>query len=206
MIHLPRRKLWSVLVLAALIAAPALAAAQSASATQGPILFAGSSTIELWNLDESFPGLKTINKGVGGSQFSDSLRWEERDVIAYKPRIVVVYSGDNDIATGATPQEVAARFEQFATKLHTALPRTRLVVISVKPSILRWALVDKMRAANTLIKAYVAQHDYIEYVDIDPLMVGSDGKPRRELFVADGLHMTPEGYKIWNAAVLPHLK
>jgi len=205
-IHLPRRKLWSVLVLAALIAAPALAAAQSASATQGPILFAGSSTIELWNLDESFPGLKTINKGVGGSQFSDSLRWEERDVIAYKPRIVVVYSGDNDIATGATPQEVAARFEQFATKLHTALPRTRLVVISVKPSILRWALVDKMRAANTLIKAYVAQHDYIEYVDIDPLMVGSDGKPRRELFVADGLHMTPEGYKIWNAAVLPHLK
>lgn len=206
MIRLPRRKFWSVLVLAALIAAPALAAAQSASATQGPILFAGSSTIELWNLDESFPGLKTINKGVGGSQFSDSLRWEDRDVIAYKPRIVVVYSGDNDIAAGATPQEVAARFEQFAAKLHTALPRTKLVVISVKPSILRWALVDKMRQANTLIKAYAGKQDYIDYVDIDPLMLGSDGKPRRELYVSDGLHLTPEGYKIWNAAVLPHLK
>lgn len=206
MICLPRGKLWPVLILAALIATPTPAAAQSAPVSQDQILFVGSSTIELWNLDESFPGLKTINKGVGGSQYSDSLRWEDRDVIAYQPRIVVVYSGDNDIAAGATPQEVAARFEQFATKLHTALPRTRLVVISVKPSILRWALVDKMRAANILIKASAAKYDYIVYVDIDPLMLGSDGRPRRELYVSDGLHLTPAGYKIWNAAVLPHLR
>ena len=206
MTHLTRRKLWLALILAALIVTPTPAAAQSASPSQGQILFVGSSTIELWNLDESFPGLKTINKGVGGSEFSDSLRWEDRDVIAYKPRIVVVYSGDNDIAAGVTPQEVATRFEQFATRLHTALPRTKLVVISVKPSVLRWALVDKMRAANTLIKAYAAKQDYIDYIDIDPLMLGSDGRPRRELYVSDGLHLTPEGYKIWNAAVLPHLK
>ena len=116
MIRLPRRKLWSVLVLAALIAAPALAAAQSASAPQGPILFAGSSTIELWNLDESFPGLKTINKGVGGSQFSDSLRWEDRDVIAFKPRLVVGYSGDNDIAAGVTPQDIQRVARAYFTK------------------------------------------------------------------------------------------
>jgi lysophospholipase L1-like esterase len=43
-------------------------------------------------------------------------------------------------------------------------------------------------------------------VDIVPQMIGADGKPRKELLVEDGLHMTPAGYKIWNAALRPHLK
>jgi len=37
-------------------------------------------------------------------------------------------------------------------------------------------------------------------------MLGPDGKPRKELLVADGLHMTPAGYKIWNDALRPILQ
>jgi lysophospholipase L1-like esterase len=43
-------------------------------------------------------------------------------------------------------------------------------------------------------------------VDVFTPMLGPDGKPRPELYVADGLHMTPAGYAIWKAAVTPALK
>ncbi len=38
------------------------------------------------------------------------------------------------------------------------------------------------------------------------LAIGADGKPRKELLVEDGLHMTPAGYKIWNDALRPLLQ
>jgi lysophospholipase L1-like esterase len=169
------------------------------------IVFIGSSSIVRWDLEQWFPGLKTINRGFGGSVMADSAEYVERAVLPYKPRIVVLYAGDNDIAGGVTPREVEAQFERFVTKVHGVLPQTKVVVISIKPSLLRWGVVDKMRAANALIKPYCASHGPCDYVDVDPLMLGPDGKPRPELFVQDGLHMTPAGYKIWTAAVLPHL-
>ena len=36
-------------------------------------------------------------------------------------------------------------------------------------------------------------------------MLGDDGRPRRELFVEDGLHMNAEGYRLWNEKLLPVL-
>ena len=47
---------------------------------------------------------------------------------------------------------------------------------------------------------------HLTYVDTVPQMLGADGKPRKELLVADGLHMTPAGYKIWNDALRPVLQ
>jgi lysophospholipase L1-like esterase len=36
-------------------------------------------------------------------------------------------------------------------------------------------------------------------------MLGDDGKPRPELFLKDGLHMTEAGYAVWTKLILPHL-
>jgi lysophospholipase L1-like esterase len=43
-------------------------------------------------------------------------------------------------------------------------------------------------------------------VDIEQKMLGPDGKPNPDLLVADGLHMTPAGYRIWTDALKPQLK
>ena len=88
----------------------------------GQIVFAGSSSIRLWDVEKYFPGLTIINRGFGGSQLSDLVRYADRIVIAYKPRIVVVYAGDNDIYGGATSEQVAIRFEQFVRAVRAALP------------------------------------------------------------------------------------
>jgi len=103
------------------------------------------------------------------------------------------------------PQDVAAHFDQYATKLHAALPLARLVVISIKPSLARWSVAKQMREANALIQQHIKASPWIEFVDIQDQMLGPDARPRRELFVADGLHMTPAGYRVWAAAVRPHL-
>jgi lysophospholipase L1-like esterase len=175
---------------------------------QNGIVFVGSSSIVRWNLPESFPelGPKAINRGFGGSLIADSVRYADRIVTPYKPRIVVFYAGDNDIVTDETAEQIAAEFPKFVDKVHSALPQTRIIFVSIKPSIQRWAAVDKGRAANAIVKKYCESRPTLTYLDIEPQMLGADGKPRAELLVQDGLHMTPEGYKIWNAAIRPLLK
>ena len=62
-----------------------------------------------------------------------------------------------------------------------------------------------MRRANKLIKGYCEAQAGCLYINVEPEMLGADGRPRPELFVSDGEHMTPEGYKIWTRLVRPHL-
>ena len=171
------------------------------------VVFVGSSSIVRWNLQEAFPELGTaaINRGFGGSVTADAVHYVDRIVIPYQPRMVVLYSGDNDLVTSDTPEQIAAHYKEFLDKVHRSLPQARVVVISIKPSIQRWAAIDKARAANALIRAACAAQPGVAYLDVEGPMLGADGKPRPELYVQDGLHMTPEGYKIWTAALRPLL-
>ena len=82
------------------------------------------------------------------------------------------YAGDNDIASGKSPEAVCGSFKLFVQKIHGALPRCRIVFIAIKPSIRRWALVGKMREANRLIEALTRTDARLAYVDIDTPMIG----------------------------------
>jgi lysophospholipase L1-like esterase len=175
---------------------------------KGGIVFYGASSIVRWNLDESFPDLKgtTVNRGFGGSEMADAARYASRVVIPRAPRVIVLYPGENDIARGTTPETVGAGFKQFYDTVHAALPQTRIVAIGLKPTPVRWQFIEQMRQANVIIRAYCEGHANCVYINVHPDMLGADGKPKPELFVADGEHMTPAGYVIWNRLVRPHLK
>jgi lysophospholipase L1-like esterase len=171
---------------------------------RGEIVFVGSSTIKYWDLAASFPEFKTINRGFGGSEMADSTRFVERIVVPYSPRVVVVYAGDNDMMN--TPsEEIAIQFERFVRAVHAKLPDTRILYIGIKPSLLRWNQVDRMRQANVMIRQFCERDDRLGFVDTDNAMLGWDEKPRKDLYVADGLHLTPAGYQILNALVRPFL-
>src|ERR1700691_1423201 len=76
----------------------------------GVIVFVGSSSIRFWRtLGTDMQPLDVINRGFGGSEMSDIAQYANRIVVAYKPRAVVVYAGDNDLAGGSpkTPESVA---------------------------------------------------------------------------------------------------
>ena len=172
----------------------------------GGVVFVGSSSIRLWDLAKSFPGVPALNRGFGGSMIPDSVGHADRLVIKHKPTTVIFYAGDNDIANGRTPQQVAADYKAFVTKIHAALPATRVAFIAIKPSIQRWALIDKVRAANALVRDYAGTDNRLGFIDVDGPMLGWDEKPRQELFVADGLHMTAKGYELWTALARPFVE
>jgi lysophospholipase L1-like esterase len=97
-------------------------------------------------------------------------------------------------------------FLQFVSLVRAANPQAKIVYISIKPSLKRWNLVHRMRAANALIRATCLDEKGLEFVDVEPAMLGPDGQPRPELFVEDGLHLSAAGYREWAQLVGPHLE
>ena len=172
----------------------------------GGVVFVGSSSIRLWDLAKYFPGLPAINRGFGGSEIGDSVNHVDLLVIRHKPRAVIFYAGDNDIAAGKSPQQVADAFKAFAGKIRTALPETRLAFIAIKPSIQRWALIAQIRKANALIREFCDADDHLGFIDVDGPMLGWDARPRKDLFVADGLHLSPKGYALWTVLTEPFVE
>jgi lysophospholipase L1-like esterase len=172
----------------------------------GAILFVGSSSIRLWkSLAEDFKGIPVINRGFGGSQMADSVFYADRIVLPYRPRQIVVYAGDNDLAAGKTPHAVLSDFQALVAKVHGALPETRICFLSIKPSPARWTLVERMREANRLIAEYARATNGLAFIDVFTPMLGEDGQPRPELFAADKLHLNETGYRLWSSTVRPYL-
>lgn len=172
----------------------------------GETLFIGSSSIRKWKLEKYFPQMKTINRGFGGSQIADSVRYLSRILLPCRPRAVVFYAGDNDIASGKSPETVLADYKRFVAGVHKGLPKTSIIFVSIKPSLARWDLVKKMRKANGLVRDFSKKDARLSYVDIDTPMIGEDGKPRPELFAPDGLHLNDTGYELWTKLVKKALK
>lgn len=173
----------------------------------GGVVFIGSSSIGMWKtLKSDFAPINVIGRGFGGSHVIDSFLYAHRVVIPYKPQAVVIYAGDNDIASGKTPDRVLADFEKFVNKVHADLPDTRIHFICIKPSISRWRLWDKMNEANIMVRDFAEGNDMVEYIDIASPMLGEDGKPLPELFIKDGLHLNADGYKLWTSIVKPYIE
>jgi len=163
----------------------------------GATLFVGSSTFAKWKeLEADFKALRAINRGFGGSMISDVLYYADRIVIPYKPRAIVLYGGDNDV-TKKSADQVFADYKALVEKVRKALPETKIYFIAIKPSPKRAALWDKAKAVNRMVKEYADETPGLGYIDIMPVMLGADGKPKPELFLADTLHVNRAGYELW---------
>ncbi len=170
-----------------------------------PILFVGSSSIVRWKLPNYFPDLEVINRGFGGSQMSELLHFTPRIVLGYKPRVIVVYEGDNDINAGKSPEQVMKDFKAFIEMVQAKLPKTKIIFICVKPSLRRWKQADQQRTFNSMLEKRCKADKRLVYVDVFKPMLGRDGEPRKELFVKDGVHLTDTGYRLWTSLVKPLL-
>lgn len=187
----------------------AFAAADLKQAPQpGGVVFVGSSSIRLWNdLETSFADQPVvIKRGFGGSQLLDCVKLVNRLVLPYKPRMVVVYAGENDLSEGATPNDVLARFTDFVRAVKAELPDSRIAFVSIKPSPSRAGMLASVRETNELIKAYSVTEPQLDFIDVFSSMLGPDGQPRPELFLGDRLHLNAEGYALWQRIIALHLK
>ncbi|HVU08408.1 MAG TPA: GDSL-type esterase/lipase family protein [Verrucomicrobiae bacterium] len=173
---------------------------------QNAILFIGSSTIRFWTtLNQDFPGLPIINRGFGGSEVVDSTHFTGRIIFPYSPKFIFFRAGGNDIAAGKAPEAVFQDFKDFVATVHARLPDTEIYFISWAPTIARWQNRDKEKTLNNLVKGYAGRTPHVKYIETSDLPLGTDGKPRAELFREDGLHFNAAGYKLLAQRVRPFL-
>jgi lysophospholipase L1-like esterase len=172
--------------------------------TLGGIVFVGSSSIKNWtDLAADFPGLPVLNRGFGGSTLADVVYYANKVVLPYRPRLIVLYAGDNDLAKGRMPAQLVSDYRAFIGRVRSALPATRIVYVSIKPSPSRRQYMSRAREANERIRSEIARDSLQSYVDVFTPMLNEGGQPRPGLFLADSLHMSRAGYRLWREVLEP---
>ena len=173
-----------------------------------PILFIGSSSFTKWaDVQNYFPGYTILNRGFGGSTLLDLLRYEEDVIFKYDPKQIIIYCGDNDVASSDTisAATVLNRFKNLFSEIRAVYPNVPVAFVSIKPSPSRWQLKDKAIAANNMIEKFLKGESNTQFVDVWKPMLGRDGKPMPDIFIEDNLHMNAKGYAIWQKAIQPYL-
>ncbi|WP_316842109.1 GDSL-type esterase/lipase family protein [Pedobacter gandavensis] len=170
------------------------------------ILFVGSSSFEKWkDLETVFKDYQAINRGFGGSTLAQANYYIADLVYPYQPRQVVIYSGENDIATdGVSALETLNRFAAFFNNIRLKFPAVPVLYISIKDSPSRTKYAATNAHANLLIKEYLQHYPNTKFVDVNSKMLNKNAL-RPELFLEDMLHIKPEGYTIWIKEIKPYL-
>lgn len=180
---------------------------QANGLTNNGILFTGSSSIRMWTtLKEDMHPMPVLNRGFGGATIPEVLHFSGKYLFQHNPQIIVFYCGENDIAEGQSSETVLASFKTFTKIIETRLPQTKLVFISMKPSIARWELWEKYKTGNELIQKFISGKSNMLYVDAGETMLAADGNVKKDIFIEDGLHMNAKGYKGWTQQLKPILE
>ncbi|WP_256011095.1 GDSL-type esterase/lipase family protein [Desertivirga xinjiangensis] len=171
------------------------------------ILFIGSSSFTNWNfVQDMFPDYTILNRGFGGSQLPDIELYFEQ--VKYPPQVkqIVIYAGDNDIASGVNAEGVLERFQELYKLIRKDLPKVNVAYLSIKGCPGRSRSIPVVKEANELIKSFLSEQENAVFVDIyHPTMITGD-EPMTDIYVEDGVHMNRKGYEIWASILKPYLK
>ena len=170
---------------------------------RGAVVATGSSSMRGWHgrIADDLAPLTIIPRGFGGSNMHDVRHFLNELVLRHEPRAVLLYEGDNDVAAGLAPEQILAEFDAIDAAIAERLPETRIYILAVKPSIARWGALAHHGRHERPVQGRADNDPRLTYIDIATPMLGEDGKPLAEIFIADMLHMNGLGYDIWRDAV-----
>jgi lysophospholipase L1-like esterase len=174
---------------------------------KGGIVFTGSSSIRRWaTLKEDFPGLPVLNRGFGGSVANDLIVYADTVALRHEPKVLVTYTGSNDLNAKLTVQEAFEDYTKFLDLVHERSPKTRVVVTSVKIAIKRITQIPLVHELNQKLAEWTKGKDWVRYVDTTSYLADAKGQPIREYYIDDLLHLSPAGYVKWTEILTPVLK
>jgi lysophospholipase L1-like esterase len=174
---------------------------------QGLILLYGSSSFRMWDTYAvDLNGYEVVNRGFGGSQMSDAVQYFDRVVMPLKPSLILLYEGDNDLASGESVNQVMADFEQLTQLIERKLPNTHLAVISARPSVARTALRPKQDMLNSSLQDWCITHrNRADFIDVRPSLLDANGQANMAYLVDDKLHLNAAGYAEWTRVIREYL-
>ena len=175
--------------------------------TRPRVAFYGSSTFTRWpDLAGAFPQVEALNLGFGGSTLAACAWFFERLVPPRQPDALLLYAGDNDLGDGRTPEEVVLFYDHLLASVRATLGTIPLCFVSIKLSPARQHLRAGIEYANACIRQRIAAAGpSCSYLDINAPMLDGRDSPPLALFEADGLHLSPAGYAVWQRALGPEL-
>jgi hypothetical protein len=140
--------------------------------TAGGVLFTGSSSFYFWKtIEKDLSPLPVINRAFGGSTFAEVIYYAERSILKYKPATVVIYCENDLFGTAPTTiTQVRDSYVRLVQKIRTALPKTQIYFVGMKPSPLRWSRWNEASDVNRMIKEFMKTDKRQSYIDVSDVL------------------------------------
>ena len=168
------------------------------------IFFAGSSSIRLWStLKEDVSPYPVIQRGFGGSKFSDLAVYAKRIVYPHQFKALVIFEA-NDITgskTDKSPEDVVKLFRQIVRTVRKKYAEQPIFLFEITPTKSRWAVWPTVKTTNKMLKESCSKLHNTYFIETAAAYLNKEGEPRKELFIKDMLHQNHEGYVIWGDLV-----
>ena len=173
----------------------------------GGTVFIGSSSFTRWKtLEQDMAEFSAVNRGFGGSKTDDVLYYARRILTPLKPTRIVYFCGSNDLA-GKRPAEVPlANFKSFVELVRKDFPGCKVYYVAANAAPKRGPFAAEFDKLNAQVAAWAAQTKDVKFIDGRGGLFDAEGKPFVNLFLKDGVHLTPEGNKIWSAHIAEALR
>lgn len=157
-------------------------------------------SLALWLPSEYLPHHRFwLNQSISGETTGNMLQ-RLHYFANTRPDTIHLMAGINDLRNGATDGDVVHNISQMLLQLRRQHPQAKVVVHSILPTRLDNLPRDRIAQLNQYL-AYVAHQRGAEFLDLQPTFADQQGQLRREL-TTDGLHLSPSGYELWQAAMV----
>ena len=166
----------------------------------GEIIFYGGSNFARWiTLEKDLAEYPVQNKSISGSDDIQRYGYLQQLIYDGAPAIVLYMSSSNDWTTGRSVEEVTTFKEQIFDEMGETLPDTVFIILSATPNPLRYfgEYHESMIECDQWTKSYCESHDNFEFLDVVPaLSVDNGAAANADIWGADRLHLTPDGYAL----------
>ena len=172
---------------------------------QGAVVFLGDSITQGWGADfkGKFSDMKLANRGIGGDTTRGMLIRLQEDVLTLNPSAIVMLMGTNDIEVEIDPAAIGRNFEKILVAIKAHNPKLPIVLCRMFPSSAeKNRPKETIEAVNALYDAAVKGDPQITVLDTWTLFADETGNADPKWF-KDLLHLNPEGYDRWAAALHP---
>lgn len=169
----------------------------------GAVVMLGNSLTEQGRWNELFPDLKILNRGIGGDNIRGMI---ERlpAILENEPSKLLIMAGINNILfRDSKPEDLEAEFVAMIDLIKSLSPATEIYIQSLLPvneaMIKRIENIDRkkqhVKEFNQVLEKLCRQHDLV-FINLYDYCTDNNGS-LEESFTTDGIHLSPEGYRIW---------
>jgi lysophospholipase L1-like esterase len=177
---------------------------KAAQPPKDAVEFTGSSMFEGWTeVAAQMAPAPAFNRAIGGSKTADILKYLDQIVIQYQPKVVVLYSGINDVSEGLTSDAATGNLQKIIEVINTKLPDTRIIYIAMLNAANRPESAGLISDANNRMKKYAGTNPRMIYLDVSPELVDDKGATRREFLNEEGSHYNASAYEAMAKVVKP---